>query len=548
MTKEQKNTARILIWAFVACTFLCTPFLRSPTLFDDFNIITPSNLDKIKSLGLDFSPRIWVYQTFALNQYFSGNDLESYRAFNLALHLLNSLAIFFLCREAMKQPAQKGALTKKNSDLNAALVAGLFALHPIAIFTQAYLIQRTILIATLAALCSTLFFLKGLRGSKGFFYLSALFCAISLYSKENSIALPAVLFLLSTVEAKRRKLSIWGFLRDEKHATASLLISGIFAISLVLRLKGLIGSNYEPLTAEVLEESSLLNGKNLYLLSILNQAKLFFYYVVYWVTPFPNDIVIDIRKPFPTQVLTPRLWLTAMPFIALNLFLIIKAIKNPKKAAYAFLAIPGILFITEFAATRIQENFVLYRSYLWAPFGFIALGIMLSKIELTKTKLTLFITLATLFFYSSCLTLVSLSNPYLAWDAARKIYEENDKNLFVPGGYRIYYNIGTILYDHKNLELSLENYDKALKLNSKYTYALMNRGIVFLDTQQWELALNDFEEASRLSPLSIKPLIGKAKSLKKLDRQTELDATLSELCRLSNENTCRETKEFVNTK
>jgi len=547
MEKEQKLAYRMIGWAFIACIFLCIPFLKNPTLFDDFNIITPSKLEELRSIGFNFSPRAWVYYTFFLNHFFSGSSLESYRITNLIIHLANCIVLFLLCKETQKHSQDKYLSKDKKSYLNAALVAALFAIHPIAILTQAYLVQRTILLATFFALCSTLFFMRGLRGSKISFYACTLFCFLSLYSKENSIALPAVLFLLSAAEARKQKLGLKCFFKSQKHAAASLVICTLTAFSIALRLKGLIGTNYEPLTSELIEETPLLSGKNIYLLSVLNQAKLFFTYASYWISPLPESLSIDIRKPFPTQTLAARTWLPAVPFFAYLFFYCAQTIRKRITTTHAFIAAPGVLFITEFAATRLQENFVLYRSYLWVPFGLVAVSFALEKITSVRLKITGSLILSIALLYASCAALVPLTNAYLAWDAARKIYEKNSGDLFTPGGYRIYYNIGTTLYDQKNVELALENYNRSLELNRNYPPALLNRGVIFLDMQRWDLALSDFESAYRLNRTSIKPLIGKAKALNKLGKTAESEKTINEICALSKESTCIETKKFATT-
>jgi tetratricopeptide (TPR) repeat protein len=547
MEKEQKIAYRIMGWAFIACIFVCIPFLKNPTLFDDFNIITPSKLEELKDIGPSLSPRIWVYQTFLLNQNFFGSNLEGYRITNLIIHLANSLALFFLCKEARNQTAIKNSTTPKKHNLDAALVAALFAVHPIAILTQAYLVQRTVLLATCFALCSTIFFLRGLRGSKLSFYLSTFFCLMSLYSKENAIALPGVLFLLSMAEARAQNLRAMVFFNTRKHASFSLFICSLIAFSIALRLKGLIGSNYEPLTSEIIEDNPLLEGKNIYLLSVLNQAKLFFTYLAYWTAPLPENLSIDIRKPFPTQFFSTSAWLPAIPFFLYILFFAAQTIREKITTLQVFMVAPGVLFLTEFAATRLQEIFVLYRSYLWIPFGLVAISLILEKLKSAKLKIASLFFLSIMLLYSSCATLVPLTNAYLAWDAARKIYEKNSGEPFTPGGYRIYYNIGTTLYDQRNLELALENYNKSLELNSKYSHALLNRGVIYLDTQNWELALHDFEDAYSLNKSSIKPLIGKAKALNKLGKKIEFEETVRELCSLSNESTCREAKTFATT-
>lgn len=192
--------------------------------------------------------------------------------------------------------------------------------------------------------------------------------------------------------------------------------------------------------------------------------------------------------------------------------------------------IPGVLFATELSTVRLQECFVLYRSYLWMPGAFIALALGLCRL---RRMLVLLVPVMMLFFVALSFDRLSvLSRPQLVWLEARDLLERSGEGPGVLGGYRIYYNVGVTLEEIGRSEEALENYNQALARNPTYTMAYLNRGIIYLNQKNWSAALADFDKAIELVPVFFKAYLGKAQALEGVGRADEARQVLQQACDL----------------
>ena len=103
-------------------------------------------------------------------------------------------------------------------------------------------------------------------------------------------------------------------------------------------------------------------------LSAVTQAGLFFKYLALWFWPDPRAMSIDLRVDFLAG------WTPAWIAIQVTAFAACGAlgawlVRRGGAAALAGcgLLFSWILFLVEFTTVKLQEPFVLYRSYLWAP-------------------------------------------------------------------------------------------------------------------------------------------------------------------------------------
>jgi tetratricopeptide (TPR) repeat protein len=143
-----------------------------------------------------------TYFTFWLNHQFGGSNPQGYHAVNLALHLACVLLLYDVLGQLMPQRL-------------ALLAAALFAVHPIQTEAVAYVWERGTLLATLFCLLTFRTWLRGRR------WLSVGFFALALLSKEECVAFPLFLLLLSGHSG--RKPWIW------KPAAAMLALSAAAA-------------------------------------------------------------------------------------------------------------------------------------------------------------------------------------------------------------------------------------------------------------------------------------------------------------------------------
>ncbi|MDH6105144.1 tetratricopeptide repeat protein, partial [Anabaenopsis tanganyikae CS-531] len=69
-----------------------------------------------------------------------------------------------------------------------------------------------------------------------------------------------------------------------------------------------------------------------------------------------------------------------------------------------------------------------------------------------------------------------------------------------PNDTDAYINRGNVFYDQGEWELALADYNQAIAINPNYADAYMGRGNVFYNQGGWELALADYNKAIKLNP------------------------------------------------
>lgn len=118
-------------------------------------------------------------------QLFGAQSARGFHFTNLLLHALNALLLFWLLR------ALTGTLWRS------ALVAGLFALHPLHVESVAWIAERKDVLSQAFALGATLAWLRWARGGRARFYALALaLLALGLMAKQMLVTLPLLWLLL----------------------------------------------------------------------------------------------------------------------------------------------------------------------------------------------------------------------------------------------------------------------------------------------------------------------------------------------------------------
>ncbi|MGY2285398.1 tetratricopeptide repeat protein [Pseudomonas gingeri] len=504
---------------------LCFPFLNNPLVFDDESFFREGGPASLLSMGFSLTPRLWVYDSMAASIVYLSDKVIWLRLGNLILHGCTALVLFGFVRQILNSLEKRPSFFL-NTDMAAFIVAFLFAIHPLAILTQGYLIQRTIVCATLFGLLGLWVFWQGLCGKRWALWASCLCILLSLYAKEHAVMLPALCFLLWILHRRSRLPVSFG----TREIFAVLALQGIFALSVVLWAKGLIGNAYELKSEEVLSDEAFQPNGSLYVLSVLNQAGLFFKYLWVLILPQGGTMGLDLRVPFPLGYGVWWAWAGLMAFVTYGLAAFTLLLRGASKGLLGFaLLFPWVMFATELATVRLQEPFVLYRSYLWIPGLFIALA--LGLLRLKKIYLVTLVPVFALYLFGlSYDRLMTLSNPVLVWDEAVQYYEAQGDKPGLFGGYRVYYNLGVTYLDAGFVDAALKNIDKAITLKPKYEYAYYQRGKIFLLRGKAEEAKLEFAHAISLRPSYARPYVGMADALKSLGQVEESQRYLEMGC------------------
>lgn len=504
---------------------LCVSFLSSPLVFDDEYFFLQGAPQVFFSNGFVLYPRWWVHESLAATFVILGSDLLWLRLGNLVLHIATALILFGFIRQLLRDLDKREGL-RLGAEVAALLAACVFLIHPLTIFAQAYLIQRTIVCACLFGLLGLWLFWRGLNGSRRALWISCLCMLLAMYAKEHAVMLPVLAFTLAVLH-RRSGLACRFSLRE---LLVVLLVQSLISLSVVLMTKGVIGAPYEVMAQEVLDDELLIPQGSLYLLSVLNQMGLFFNYLAIAVFPQASAMGIDLRVPFPLAYTVWWLWVGLLGFLAYGIGAVWLLFRGGSKGLLGFaLLFPWILFATELASVRLQEPFALYRSYLWVPGLCIALALGLRRLKRFYLY-TLGPVFAVYLLGLSYDRLTTMAAPWSLWTEAAERLEANAGKPGVFGGYRIYYNQGNAYYHLELPDLALDSYAKAIAQKPRYGYAYHQRGVIYLEAREWEKAREQFERAIELTPGNIKSYLGQAQVMQALGEPDKARAYLQSAC------------------
>lgn len=416
---------------------------------------------------LQFKPRLLSYGSFVWLDMFSGGGLVWQRCLNVALHMATCLALYKLFLTLIPRIdvfGMDGKSVRVNSPPIDAVRLGvlLFAANPMAVYATGYLVQRSILMATLFSILSIWMFSKSLIENKVSWIVPAVFFyLLAVASKEHAFLLPIALIPLYIFIARPAPKALLAV-----SLPSLVIVLTVFTILLNL-YPNTVGQIFDgasrELTMQLDAQRPGLSG-DVYRLSILNEAALFFYYGFLWFLPFPGWMSVDMHPAFPLSVWSfPHLF-GAVCYLLLFFGSAFAVLRRSDVFGFvgACLLIPLILFWTEFSTVWVQDPFVLYRSYLWAiPIPGLIAVVFLNFSGRAVYKIAVVFTIA--FSFGAAERVLSLRNELTLWS---DVVEKTDLP-GVPnsvGRSRAFMNRGTENLKRSNFELALKDFSTALVL------------------------------------------------------------------------------------
>lgn len=522
-------------------TLLYSQFFWNPVVFDDIHFFDGSVHEQYLGKVFSFDLRWLPYATFEWTRALLGLELIWFRLGNLVLHLATTVTLFLFLRRLFERvlPFNDESSVTLSPHWLAFFGALIFALHPVSVYAVAYLIQRSTLMATLFALLTWRLFLEGaIRENSGWLLASAATYFLAVLSKEHAIMTPAVtialLLLVNNRSIRQRLMLIW----------PTFVLYGLIGGFVVFQVKAshILGHAYEPIAANYM---SLLgpdfDNQLAYPLSMLTQCFLFFKYLWVWIAPSPAWMSVDMPQAFAKSLWS---WPESVGFIGFIIYPILAIRLLLQRGINGLLGFallcPWLLFATELSTIRIQESFVLYRSYLWMAGAFAALPFLCQKLSAKQAAIILAM-VALLLMPLSWLRLTTFSHPLLLWDdAAQRIENMEEKR---PGSDRIFYNRGRELIGAKHYAEAIEDFSKVIESKGLYVgYAYQNRGTAYLGGGKYLLALSDFNRAIELVPTDkAKLFMGKARTLEELNDSPAAMQAYKQACLLGISTACQKT-------
>jgi tetratricopeptide (TPR) repeat protein len=476
----------------VAVAIVYLPGLDNPPVFDDDYLASGelfrdyANTLQLRARMLSYGSFVWVHALF-------GEGWWKQRLVNVLIHAGVVLALWGFYRELLRHiapPEGETAPLNRSPALGVALAA--FALNPVAVYAVAYLIQRSILLATLFVLLSLTAFARGVRTGKAAWFAAAVIAyGLAVASKEHAILTPlaAMPVLVLVARPSPRRLGAV--------AAIGLGLVGIAWVLLRQRYGDIIGTPFDEYSRVYLSQLAALQPdapKHAYALSIINQAWLFFGYGVRWMLPWTDWMSISLRPPFPLTYATfPQLLgpIGYLGVIAGGAWLLWRY-RDWRALLGISLLVPALLFATEFAVVWVQDPFVLYRSYLWA-IGIPGLVFCMAHGPSPKILLAIGLVIAVYLAYTAIDRVVSLDTPERAWsDAIAKLPQDPR----AVGRWFPYLNRGALYVDRDEFALALRDFEKSEALGDLGMGAF-NTGAVLAAQGKHADALAAFDRAQR---------------------------------------------------
>ena len=490
-----------LFGAFVLAAVLAIylPGWNHELLFDDLRLTDGAIFGNYGSL-LTFKQRMLSYGSFIWVDLLAGPGWWKQRLVNVGLHLATVAALYALVRDLLERtrfPEDFESQPYFGMSRKAAVQVGvaLFAVNPMAVYAVAYLVQRSIVMATLFSVLACWCFVRGLSGRGVAWYgLALLSYVAAVLSKEHAVMVAAMAVPLY-IHVRRPSWKTVATIAGA--STALIAVAAVVFFGIYGEFIGKLFDQRSLDFAQQLERLSPGITQRMYPLSILNEAALFFAYGFLWFAPNVMWMSVDMRPAFPLSYMAFPQVLGVVGYVGLWIAALWAVLRRRGALSLAGVALmfPLLLYATEFATVWVQDPFVLYRSYLWAVAVPVLVAIVLTGFQ-PKTIYVIGCAIGLVFTVLAFERVQSLRDDHTAWgDAAEKI------DLKAPasavGRWRPFLNLGAYHLDRGSLGEAQRSFATAEALGSLHGSARFNQGVALQQQKKHAQALTTFAEAEK---------------------------------------------------
>lgn len=532
MAENQKSILiflGILIMTLLGAV-LYSNILHAPFVFDDYSsIVDNDTIKNIKaSLNGISNSRYLTSLSFALNYATGGLKPFGYHLINNFIHIVNALLVYYLVILTFRTPHV--ANTKLSTQFIAFSSAFIFISHPIQTQAVTYIAQRAASMATMFYLLSLVMYIKWrlIIDQKSEFRnqnlklhamcytlyaISFISAVLAMKTKEIAFTLPVVIVLYelsffsvspnSDLPQADRTPNSKRFL----YLLPILLTMLIIPLS-ILNLEGSVADIAEHIDMQSKETDRIARADYLF-----TQFRVIVTYLRLLI--FPVNQNLDYRYPVYNSFLNPQVFL---PFLFLLLIFGIavylfyrsrfmvhsssfiahsKESMNyePPAMSYERLIAFGIFwfFITlsvESSIIPIKDVIVEHRLYL-PSIGFFIASVSFVDYLLSNRQVKIGLMIVIVVLLS-----VGTYNRNIIWKNEQTLWE--DVIAKTPNNSRAHNELGAVFRDQGKYDKAIEQFEKALKINSNYAFIYYNLGDIQYRLGNYENALAYFKKARKL--------------------------------------------------
>jgi len=415
---------------------------------------------------------------------FKGNQ-KMIRATSIGIHLINVLLVFFLFRR----------LT--GNEMAAGLIALLFGVHPMQVESVSWL-AASFKIGTYALffLLACLQYVKYLDNENKANLIFAFVCfVLSCMCKEQAVALPVLLLAFD-------------YLKKRSFSTA-LIVEKIpfFVISLIF--------GYITLTASSSGDVSNLAEK-VYNFGFFDRLVFACYSLGMYIVKLFVPINLSAYYTYPRAGEIPA-YFYAFPLLVIGLIggMVVAYLKEKRWLAFGILFFLINVGLTVFTSLLSVREVIMADRYVYLPcigIFFILVHFVISK----KDKIP-FLSQYLLLGMGLIFTVLSFLRVPV-WKTTETVFSDVIKKETIPNKINPYLampynNRGIFLKDNKQVAKARNDFEAAIKSNSSYPSAYMNRGNTYFNegmalknsnstkmNQLHDLALKDYDKTLSLDP------------------------------------------------
>jgi len=509
----RKPVVHILIIVILGILIYSNTF-HVPFTYDDIKSISSgSGIQDIRNfinLQSIYSNRNIGFLTFALNYKMHGLNVAGYHIFNLFVHLLNALLVYWLMILTFSTPyvsAYLQADVLKTSDSYhwiPLFTALLFVSHPVQTQAVTYVIQRFASLSTFFYLVSLVMYIKA-RGSGSskraryaFFAASILSAILAMKTKEIAFTLPVMVLLYEFMffrdDIKKRMLFLLPLLLTMFIIPLSMMLSqnasmGIRAIDKLTKMAGSVAGDV-----------SRWDYLNTQFRVIVTYIRLLF---------FPVNQNLEYDYPIYRTFLTPPVFLSFLVLLGLfcwGIYLLYRSYKSDQEnCRWGRVIAFGIFwfFVTlsvESSIIPIDDVIFEHRLYLPSVGFFMAFmsGIVFIYVRLanrTNVVVKVFMPVMILMVISLSLTAYARN---MIWRDAVTLWEDVVKKS--PYSARPHYNLGASYQAQGRLDDAVREYQTTIKLKPDEVSPHYNLGIAYRAQGRLDDAVREYQTAIRLRP------------------------------------------------
>jgi protein O-mannosyl-transferase len=475
-------------WTIIAILLL-TAIIYSRVIVNDFvnidddtfitknPLITNFGWESVKAVFTSFQNGKYqplVNLSFLLEHTFFGFNPVAFHITNVLLHLASTWIVY--------------KLTEKLSgkQLTAAVVAVLFAVHPMHVEEVAWAAERKDLLYSLFFLLAMLRYLRYIDSGLQLRHLTGVFFFFlaSLFSKTTAMTLPLILLTLDVYRG--RKLSMRSLIEKVP----------FFLVAIAFAVVASLSQQAEGVPMNMPESINFIN--RIFLFTYVPS-----FYIISLIVPFHLSVMH--YYPVVTDGLLPWQYYASFPFLLFVIILVIRlAIKRaPLWKEMVF----GAFF---FAITiSIMEQIISVgpsltpERYTYIPYLglFYIIGQWLSGTGPEKQKKA--VILLSFFLVFFCVQAWARIG---VWKDSDSVFNDSvNKNTGMTNSQEFYFMRGNTKVGQGDFSGAVQDYNQAIALNRNYAEAYTNRAVAYFQAGDMKSALRDLNEAITLNPKRAKP-------------------------------------------